>query len=173
MARIEIDYLQLVTRHQQAIYGYIRSLAPGADIDDILQETNLILWEKASTFRKGSNFKAFAFRIAHLKTLEALRAQRRRSWLVFDSDILEALAGADDDDTTDAPAQLALRTCLEALPEDDRALIHSRYTRRESVRSIAERLGRSEGAMQQVFFRIRNHLRECIHRSAVMKGGEA
>ena len=175
MARIEIEYLQLVTQHQQAIYGYIRSLAPGADIDDILQETNLVLWEKAATFRRGSNFKAFAFRIAHLKTLEALRARRRRSWLVFDSDILDALSAAEEPHEADETVAVrrALRVCMEKLPEDDRTLIHARYTRRETVRGIAARLGRSEGALQQVFFRIRNQLRECILRSTSLEGGEA
>lgn len=91
MAAIDVEYLQLVTRHQPAIYGYIRSLAPGADIEDILQETNLVLWEKSAIFQPGSNFKAFAFRIAHLQTLEALRAERRRHWLVFDTDLLESI----------------------------------------------------------------------------------
>ena len=31
MKDLNIEYLQLVTRHQAAICGYIRSLAPGLD----------------------------------------------------------------------------------------------------------------------------------------------
>jgi len=174
MATIDIKYLKLVTDHQPAIYGYIRSLAPAADADDILQETNIVLWEKSSGFRMGTNFKAFAFRVAHLKTLEALRAQRRRSWLVFDNDILESLAEAAEDDPEDVTrTHAALRTCLATLPEEDRTLVHARYTRRQTVRHLATRHGRSEGAMQQAFFRIRNNLRECIRRSLVEEGGPA
>src|SRR6478736_9580751 len=88
----QLEYLQLVTRHQAAILGYIRSIAPGAPVDDILQETNVILWERAASFEPGTHFKAFAFRIAHLKTLEFLRASKRKEWLVFDSDLLDAIA---------------------------------------------------------------------------------
>ena len=80
MSKLNIEYLQLVTRHQAAICGYIRSIAPGLNVDDVLQETNIVLWEKADTFQRGTNFKAFAFRIAHFKTLEALRRQKRDHW---------------------------------------------------------------------------------------------
>ena len=73
-----LDYLQLVTRHQAAIYGYLRTIAPGAPLEDILQEVNLVLWNRAEDFELGTNFKAFAFRIAHFKALEALRAAKRR-----------------------------------------------------------------------------------------------
>lgn len=163
MTTPDIEYLRLVTGHQAAIYGYIRSLAPNGDIDDILQETNLILWEKSRTFQPGSNFKAFAFRIAHLKTLEALRAQRRRQWLVFDTDLLDSIAQHQTGPAALATGhQAALRHCLLELSSEDRQLIHSRYTHRKSVRDLARESGRSEGSLQQLFFRLRNTLRSCI-----------
>ena len=38
MSTLNIEYLQLVTRHQAAICGYIRSIAPGLNADDALQD---------------------------------------------------------------------------------------------------------------------------------------
>lgn len=174
MASIDIEYLQLVTRHQPAIYGYIRSLAPGADIEDILQETNLVLWEKSASFRPGTNFKAFAFRIAHFKTLEALRSERRRHWLVFDTDLLESIAErqAGSDSLSDGQ-QAALRQCLLTLSPEEHQLIQSRYTLRKTVRDIARETGRSEGALQQIYFRLRNALRTCIEARLAREGGAA
>lgn len=172
----QIEYLQLVTRHQAAILGYIRSIAPGAPAEDILQEVNLVLWSKADHFEPGGHFKAFAFRIAHLKTLEALRADKRRRWLVFDSDLLEAIARRHedaDDRRSDDHAQRALRECMTALDPADRELLHRRYTRRETVRDISRDDTRSEGALQQVFFRLRAQLRTCIERRIAMEGGNA
>jgi RNA polymerase sigma-70 factor (ECF subfamily) len=172
MASIDVEYLQLVTRHQPAIYGYIRSLAPAADIEDILQETNLVLWEKSASFEPGSNFKAFAFRIAHFKTLEALRSQRRRHWLVFDSDLLESIAERQAEvDRLAENQQAALRRCLLNLSPEEHRLIQSRYTHRKTVREIARDTGRSEGALQQLFFRLRNSLRTCIEAHLVREGG--
>ena len=45
-----LEYLQLVTRHQAAIYGYLRTIAPGAPLEDILQEVNIVLWNRAADF---------------------------------------------------------------------------------------------------------------------------
>lgn len=172
MASINIEYLQLVTRHQPAIYGYIRSLAPGADIEDILQETNLVLWEKSASFEAGTNFKAFAFRIAHFKTLEALRSERRRQWLVFDTDLLESIAERQVDAEYLADGQqAALRQCLLALSPEEHQLIQSRYTHRKTVRDIARETGRTEGSLQQLYFRLRNTLRTCIEARIARQGG--
>mgnify|MGYP000113776971 CR=1 FL=1 len=34
---------------------------PGMDgVDDVLQETNVVLWEKRATFEPGTNFRAWA-----------------------------------------------------------------------------------------------------------------
>jgi RNA polymerase sigma-70 factor (ECF subfamily) len=165
-----LEYLQLVTRHQAAIYGYLRSIAPGAPLEDILQEVNIVLWNRAADFEPGTNFKAFAFRIAHFKALEALRAAKRREWLVFDSDLLESIAERQEESRDDDP-QAALRECLGRLADDDRSLLHRRYTARQTVREIARGDGRSEGALQQVFFRLRSQLRACIERRLAMEGG--
>jgi len=170
----QLDYLKLVTSHQASIYGYIRSLAPNADIEDILQETNLVLWNKADTFEPGTNFKAFAFHIAHLKTLESLRAFRRREWLVFDSDLLNEIAARQSASfLSDDSKQAALRECMRGLKAEERGLLHSRYSLRKPVNEIAREHSRSEGAMQQLFFRIRTALRSCIEQRMGTEGGNA
>lgn len=172
MSQLNIEYLQLVTRHQAAICGYIRSIAPGLSAEDVLQETNIVLWEKSSSFEPGTNFKAFAFRIAHFKTLEALRAQKRGHWLHFDSDLLDAIAAQSTaDETQVAGRQHALRQCLTNLSEAERELIHARYTERKTVREISRNSERSEGALQQSFYRIRNALKACIENKLVEEGG--
>ncbi len=173
MTRRNLEYLQLVTRHQASIHGYIRSIAPGAPADDILQEANVILWERADTFEPGTCFKAFAFRIAHLKTLEYLRTSKRRKWLIFDSDVLEAISRRQEETHTGGEdTQAALRECLEALEPENRRLLHRRYTMGHTVRRIAKDEMKSEGALQQLFFRLRNHLRACIEHRIAMEGGE-
>jgi RNA polymerase sigma-70 factor (ECF subfamily) len=167
-----LEYLQCVTRHQAAIHGYIRSIAPGAPVEDILQETNLVLWERADSFEPGTHFKAFAFRIAHLKTLEHLRTAKRREWLVFDSDLLETISQRQMEiQGNEIDTQAALRECLSKLDETERALIHQRYTLRQSVREIAATERKSEGSLQQLFFRLRNNLRNCIEHRLATEGG--
>lgn len=159
----EIEYLQLVTNHQSLLRGYIYSIAPSVSADDVLQETNIILWEKMSHFTLGTNFKAFACRIAYLKTMESIRKMSRNNWLVFDSDIVENIdtyfsKHPDNKNET----QAALLGCLQKLKEHERDLISQRYVNGKTVRSIAQEANKNEGALQQAFFRIHNALRQCI-----------
>lgn len=163
MNQRQTEYLQLVTNHQALLLGYIRGLAPKIHADDVLQETNIVLWNKIDTFDLNTNFKAFACRVAYLKTMEALKKAKHNQWLVFDSDIVESfdqhhIAKTDDQ----AETQESLRTCLKKLSASERKLLHQRYTKGHTVRAISAEMNQSEGALQQSFFRIRNTLRNCI-----------
>lgn len=161
----QIEYLQLVTNHQAILLGYIRSIAPKVSHEDVLQEANIVLWDKMDKFELGTNFKAFACRVAYLKTMEALHAHKRKSWLVFDSDILDVITEhySNDEDGQEL-AQSALRGCLTKLKDRDRELIHQRYTLGNTVRAIAGEMGKKEGALQQAFFRCHNALRTCMQK---------
>lgn len=163
MSPKQIKYLQLVTNHQALLQGYIHGIAPGVAADDVLQETNIMLWNKMDTFEMGTSFKAFAFRIAYLKTMESLRKQKRNQWLVFDSDIIDRIdQHYSSPSDAEGGTQHALRQCMKKLKENERELLHQRYTKGQTVRAIARLLEKKEGALQQAFFRIHNALRCCV-----------
>ena len=62
------DFVRLLTQHQRDMYLYIRSLLPDRhEADDVLQEVNLVLWDKRAQFRIDSNFRAWAFQIARIQ----------------------------------------------------------------------------------------------------------
>ena len=64
------QFIRLMTRHERLVYGYILSLVPNwADADEILQETNIRLWEEFEKFEAGTNFAAWAVRVAHFQVL--------------------------------------------------------------------------------------------------------
>ena len=159
----QTEYLQLVTDHQALLLGYIRGIAPGLHAADILQETNIVLWNKIDSFKLQTNFKAFACRIAYLKTMEALKKAKRNQWLVFDSDIVEKIDHHYVTQTEDhSESQSALQQCLNKLKTSERNLIHLRYTKGDTVRAIAAEMNQSEGSIQQLLFRLRKTLSRCI-----------
>ena len=50
------QFVSLLTRYQQRVYLFILSLVPDrADAEDVLQETNLVLWQKFDDFTPGSD----------------------------------------------------------------------------------------------------------------------
>jgi RNA polymerase sigma-70 factor (ECF subfamily) len=84
--------VQLMTEHQGRLYAYILSLLGNPDqANDVLQDTNVVLWRSIGEFRVGSNFKAWAFRIAHFQVM-ACRQRQIRERLFFDDDLLSTLS---------------------------------------------------------------------------------
>ena len=81
-----------MTISQSRIFAYIQSLVLDAEqASEILQGTNVVLWQKTDEFEPGTNFVAWAFRIAHFQIL-AHRKKQQRERLVFDDDMVGQLA---------------------------------------------------------------------------------
>ena len=72
---------------------YIISQLPGSpDVRDILQEVNIVLWEKMEKFEPGSNFGAWACTIAYYKILDHRKRMKREGFLMFDEELNRTLA---------------------------------------------------------------------------------
>ena len=88
--RIE-RYVQQLTDGQNRLYAYILMLLPNHDdAADVLQETNLVLWRKSGEFVEGTEFGAWACRIAYYQVFARLR-DAKRDRLVFDPQLLDQL----------------------------------------------------------------------------------
>ena len=160
------EYQELIRQHQKLLHDFIFSICPDhAAADDIRQETNRVLWVKRIQFSLGTNFSAWCRKIAHFQTLRFLKHNKRKSWLRFDSDLVHALAEAyEDNDEGRKRRSEAMKTCKQALSAEDRKLLNMRYELSMSQRQISEKTKRTEGALKQVFLRIRKTLRLCIER---------
>ena len=57
-------------RRPARLYAYILQMLPNrADADDVLQRANLVMWTKREELVEGSNFVAWAARIAYFEVL--------------------------------------------------------------------------------------------------------
>jgi RNA polymerase sigma-70 factor (ECF subfamily) len=159
------DFLTQVTRAQRSLYGFITSLVwQSGDTDDVLQETNLVLWRKAAEFDPRQDFMAWALRIAQLQAMAHLKKQRRRS--AFDDELLETLADESLAEQHDGDRRrVALTVCLQKLPEAQRRLISQRYQPGGSVNSLADERGTSPKALSEMLRRIRHALSKCVERT--------
>jgi len=160
------QFVQLLTQYQQRVHLFILSLVPHrADADEILQETNLVLWRKFDEFRPGSDFRAWAFQVAYNK-VKAFYERRGRDRLRFGEAVIDHLAAI----AAAAPDKLsaemeALDACKRRLSEQDRDLIERRYQPGASAASVAAEVGRSVAVVYKAVVRIRRALHECVERS--------
>ena len=162
-----------LTNHQGDLWAFLCSLMPGhPDVADVLQNTNMVLWRKQSQFTPGTNFRAWAFRIARFEMLHHLRTCRRDDWIPFDEQLADTVAKECPEALGASHERLAaLESCIEKLREKDRQLLEHRYRRGSSLDEYAGRSGRSVSALSVTLFRLRSALRKCVEQNLPQEGG--
>ena len=161
------EFVHELTSHQAALRAFIVSQLPGLPgAGDVLQEVNLLLWEKKSLFQPGTNFRAWSFTVTRYKIMEHRRALKRNDWLVFDNDVADRLAEDTDEDAqrTELYRQ-ALDFCIAKLSASDRELIQQRYGSGTSLKQYATQIGKEPGSLRITLHRIRAALRDCVNTS--------
>ncbi len=164
-----VEFVSLFARHDRGIYKYILTLVidPNA-AQEVFQEASVTLWQKFGDYQPGSNFFAWACRVAYFEVLK-YRQSHRRDRLRFSDALLETIA-----EERSAGEELlqarrrALAGCLEKLPPRDRSLIEHRYAGSQTVLEIARQSGRPVNTLYKALERIRRVLMHCIERHVAM-----
>jgi RNA polymerase sigma-70 factor, ECF subfamily len=154
---------ELVSRHQDQVYGMLRRLVPDPETaEDLAQTAFLKAFEGLSGFRQTSSFATWVTQIAiHLARDDHRR--RRRAEIVPLEDTDDFLAGSDDtairatsasplEDTIADDLHERLTRAIADLPADYREVFVLRHIEENSYEEIASLTGVSEGALK-----VRNH----------------
>ena len=160
------DFGRLFTRYQPRIYGYICSLvAHRSDAEDLLQETASVLWQKFGEFQPGSNFLAWALRVARYQVLY-FRQRQKRNVLQFSERFIDAV-GADvaAESLRLGDIERLVAKCVEQLSLAERELFVLRYQSDVTTKSLAEKLGRPPSTIYDSINRIRRVLAGCVERA--------
>lgn len=159
------EFVRLYTANARRVYTYILTLVPNrADAEDVFSELSTVLWEKFDQFELGTNFGAWASRIAHFKVLQ-FREARSRAPVAFSQLAVDAIEieMATMDNSLDEEYQ-ALAECFAELAEHERHLLERRYATGGSPRKIAAEDERPVKAIYKSLDRLRRKLFECITR---------
>jgi RNA polymerase sigma-70 factor, ECF subfamily len=161
------DVLQLCAKYQRRLYLYILSMLPNpADAEDVLQNTNVVVWQKLHQFQPGTDFRAWAFQICYYEVCK-FRGRHRQAGLSFSPELLDELAVEHQRrETLLETRQAALPDCMQRLPTPDRDLIEAVYGRGLDVPRLAEQMGREPTSVYRSLRRIRQWLYDCIERAA-------
>ncbi len=157
------DFVRNLVVHQDSLYAYLLTLVPVRETArDLLQDTCVTLWSKSDDFLPGSNFLAWACRVAYFTVL-AYRRDRAREHTVFCSSVIEQLAEVSQRQAEESPRRaVALDDCLHSLTPAQRKLILGRYSPDGSVAKMAADSGRSANGLAVTLHRIRQALIDCV-----------
>lgn len=157
------DFLYLLGKHSRAIYLCVFSMVlNNNDTDDIIQETNLVLWREFYRFEKGTNFSAWAKQIA-VNQVRAWKLKQKRDRHVFSDELLEIIAKSSGEMDDLSARYMALSHCLDRLPPNSRKIIFMRYEQENDISIIAQSIKQTAAAVYQMLSRIRKSLHECVN----------
>jgi RNA polymerase sigma-70 factor, ECF subfamily len=174
MAEKSAIFAELLLESRRDLFGLIYSLVQNLpDAEDVYQDTALVLWQKFDDFTLGTNFSAWAMRVAHLRVLKHAAAKRKQR-LFFSDALLESISQAYQRDAAGADRgnrrSEALENCLQKLSARDRRLVTRCYAPDRDYADIAQSEGRTVGAIYQAVDRIRKALFACVERTLAMEG---
>lgn len=164
-------FARLLGRCQRKVFLYALGLIHNAaDAEEILQETNVVLWRKFDEYQPGTSFESWACRVAYFEVLKC-REKIARERRVFSTQLVETLAeDAEEVSQEFDDRRNALEGCLTKLREADRTLVLKRYQPGATTRGLAEASGRSVQGTRKSLHRIRMTLLECIQRTLAAEG---
>lgn len=172
--RVTQDFVSLLTDHQEVIRAYIITQIPGcSEVRDILQDVNILLWEKMHDFKLGTNFGAWACTVAYYKVLDYRKKQKKNGFLVFSNELASELSSESGKRRVDEleAKRNALKYCLQKLPEKDRALLDARYNSPTGeMEQVSVETGRSRGSLRVSLSRLRAALKDCINNRLTAEG---
>lgn len=159
-------FVMLLARHERMLAAYVMTLVPHfQDADDILQESKVVMWRSFNQFREGTNFGAWARKIAFHQVLSH-RKRKKRDRLDFTDEFLNLVAEEVENSAEHlARRQIALNQCVSKLPEEQQELLRFRYQDQLGVEDLASRLNRTVAAIYRALSRLRQNLHQCVTRS--------
>lgn len=157
------SYVELMISHQDALRAFIYSQLPNSpDVGDVLQNTNAILWQKRNRFKDGTNFRAWAFKIARYQVQHQRDRSRRDGRLIFSDKLVDLIATTAPTDQPREGLLSALEGCMTKLSDKQRDIVHARYTPGNSLEQHAEKTSSSPGSLRIALHRIRDLLKRCV-----------
>lgn len=156
---------RLWTKAQPSVLAFLLSAVRNpAAADDLLQEVALTVVRRFDRFEPGTDFLAWAITIARFKTMDYQKAAGRDRH-VFGESVLDRLGSAAAQVADELTSRrLALETCIEQLPEDQRRVLAMRYEQNLPVNQIADATNAKPNTIAVSLRRIRLSLRTCIER---------
>jgi RNA polymerase sigma-70 factor (ECF subfamily) len=152
----------LVDAHLDALRAFIALKLPVPHlIDEIAHEAFVFAFRRIGDFEAGTSFRSWLRAIAANLIRAELQRFAREQAGQLNYARAQALEGGLTPDADPAEMEF-LQECIQEVPPNLRELLDLKYRDDLSIETIAGRLSRTENAVWQALFRLRQQLRLCI-----------
>ena len=160
----EYAFRELTEPYMPMLYNYIKIKVSGnADIEDILQNTMLAVWQSLAGYSAQSSFKTWIFSIAKRKIADFYRERQAENGLTAElSDDISDSAGntgkTGDDIFAGIDAKLDLYNALSKLTKENRELVYLVFNAGLTYEEIQDLTGMKTGTVKSRIYYIKKTL---------------
>ena len=159
-------YSYLVEKYKRMAYTLALKLVKvPEDAEEIAQDAFVKAFLALDTFKGESKFSTWLYRIIYNVSIARLRKKRLEVISIDDDQNSDFDVCETDDFLTQLTIEeqnAIVRSCIDKLPAEERALITLYYMNESTVREITHITGDTESNVKIKLFRIRNKLRGMI-----------
>lgn len=127
-------------------------------VEELIQETLLVVWEKPDGFNHESKLSTWVFGIAYNKALKSIAKQACRSNDIDIDELADAIGDANANPAKSREDQDWLGAALAILPADQRAVIELTFYHGLSYQEVASILDCPENTVKTRMFNARKKL---------------
>jgi len=157
---------ELMSRYEAKMQRYGRKfLARQEDIDDLVQDVFIKVYENIQSFDASLRFSPWIYRIAHNVFVNELKRKKRRGFTSFDPDVILPFLPAKetaDEATLNDELGSELESVIASLPDKYREVIVLHYFEHLSYQEISEVLKISVSTVGVRMTRARHKLKSAF-----------
>ena len=147
-------------RYSRLIRGVLqRSIGPGEDVEDLLQDVFMGFFRNVNSLRKTSSLRAFLIGIAVRTAITELRKRRVRRWLRLSDDGTLPESSTTEGDTRTKEAVGRLYALLDELPYRERMAFVLFHAEGRELAETAKLLGVSLSTVKRLLQRAETYLK--------------
>ncbi|MFC4995097.1 sigma-70 family RNA polymerase sigma factor [Rubritalea tangerina] len=165
-------YTEFYLRTRPALKAYLYAFLAGNDaaIEDCIQETGLVVWNKWDESWDLDAFQKYAFVTGKYKALSWLKKHKPAKKVYLSPALVERLADKSSELERDARLD-SLQQCMDQLSPQNREILEARYESEGSkaLRNLAEKMERSVDAIYKQLERLRSSLKDCVSRKSKLQ----
>lgn len=158
----------LIERHRGLIWAQIRKFfGPSADIEDVMQDVCLSLWQNRSSWKPGvAKFSTWLYRVVSNRCIDILRQKREIATDSTFEHISSSLISAEDR-MSEIELSKQLIQLLSSLPEQQKTALKMFYYEDADIGQICAKMSLSDQAVRSLLKRGKQKLRLVLEPQAL------
>ncbi len=154
-------YAQLLDRHERRVYNFVfYILKHREEAEETVQDTFVNAYRSLKSFRAESRFSTWLLRIAYNNAYTRLRKRKLDMVDVEANGVHQAIPGVNNirEETDQQDVRTMLALAMQALTEDEKALVTLYYYNEQTVKEICEITGKKLSNVKVILHRSRQKM---------------